>query len=70
MDKLTEYLKAERGRMSDLARELGVTPGAIKQWNEVPAARMGDVSRVTGIPMEELRPDIWAAAQSKPEVAA
>lgn len=63
MDKLTEWLKAERGRLSRLAEFLSVTPGAIAQWNEVPAERMGKVSSFTGIPMDELRSDIFDAAK-------
>lgn len=62
MDKLTKWFKAERGRISRLAVELGVTPSAISQWTEVPAERMGDVSRITGIPLSELRPDIFRRA--------
>lgn len=60
MEKLLEYLNAERGRRLRLAASLNVTPGAISQWRKVPADRLGDVSRATGIPPEELRPDIFA----------
>jgi len=60
MDKvLASYLKAERGRLTKLANGLKVTPTAIKQWETIPAERMADVSRLTGIPMDELRPDIF-----------
>lgn len=62
MDKLTHWIKAERGRLSRLAADLGITPGAIAQWREVPAERMGDISCLTGIRLEELRPDIFAKA--------
>jgi hypothetical protein len=54
----------ERMPLSWLARKIGVTRGAIAQWDKVPAERMKDVSRVTGIPMEVLRPDIFAADES------
>lgn len=63
MDKLTEWLKAERGRLSRLAEAMEITPGAIAQWDKVPAERLGDVARVTGIPMEALRPDIFKASE-------
>ena len=61
MNELRKYLNAERGRGSDLARELGVTPGAIWQWadSQVPAERVLEVERVTGIPRRILRPDIY-----------
>jgi DNA-binding transcriptional regulator YdaS (Cro superfamily) len=61
MDRLTEWMKAERGRLSKLAAFLDVTPGAIAQWERVPAERMGLISGFTGIPMKELRPDIFGA---------
>jgi hypothetical protein len=56
-------MEAVRDRMSlaRLARELGITRGAVAQWEKVPAERIGDVSRVTGIPLATLRPDLFAA---------
>ena len=66
MDKLTEYLKASHGRSIALAAALGITPGAVSQWDRVPIERVADVSRITGIPREDLRPDIFA---SPPEAA-
>lgn len=44
---------------SQLARDLGITTGAVWQWRRVPAERVVDVSRLTGIPREELRPDLY-----------
>lgn len=49
-----------------LARSLGITHGAISQWDQVPAERVLDVERITGISRHELRPDIFGA---KPERA-
>lgn len=62
MDKLLAYLDAERGRRLRLAEALKINPGAISQWIRVPAERLGEVSRATGIPPHELRPDIFAGA--------
>jgi DNA-binding transcriptional regulator YdaS (Cro superfamily) len=59
MDTLRAYLKSEWGNLSKLADALGVTPGAIAQWKRVPAERVPQVSRITGIPREKLRPDIF-----------
>jgi DNA-binding transcriptional regulator YdaS (Cro superfamily) len=60
-----EGMEAVKDRMSlaRLAREIGITRGAVAQWDKVPAERMGDVSRVTGIPMERLRPDLFKASE-------
>lgn len=70
MQKLLEYLNAERGRRQKLAEALRIFPSAISQWDEVPAKRIFEVSAFTGIPVEELRPDMLdAAAAIKPEAA-
>jgi DNA-binding transcriptional regulator YdaS (Cro superfamily) len=53
---------------------LDITPGAISQWHRVPAERVIEVERLTGIPRSELRPDIFgppseAATSTAPEAA-
>ncbi len=60
MKKLLKYLDAKRGRLSELARALGITPAAIKQWNTVPADKVVAISTFTGIPRQDLRPDLYA----------
>lgn len=45
-----------------LARLLGITPAAISQWERVPLERVHDVARVTGIPVNEIRPDFFGPA--------
>jgi hypothetical protein len=63
MTALQKHLKTERGAASALARTLGVTPCRISRWaaSHVPAARVADVARATGIPAAELRPDLAEA---------
>ena len=51
------------GNKSRLAREIGVTKGAITQWGECPVKRVPDVEKVTGIPRHVLRPDFFNAPQ-------
>lgn len=65
MQKLTG-MDAVRDRMplARLAREIGITRGAVAQWDKVPAERIGDVARVTGIPFNVLRPDLFKAAEA------
>lgn len=59
MSKFSEWLKERRGNMTELADAIGVTVGAIPQWKgTVPAERIFAVSRFTGIPVEDLRPDL------------
>lgn len=63
MEHLLAYLDEERGRRQQLADALGVSPSAISMWRRIPAERVADVSRVTGIPRAKLRPDIFEAAE-------
>lgn len=60
MDKLRKYIADKRGRLSELARTLEITPAAIKQWNVVPADKVVAISKATGIPRASLRPDLYA----------
>jgi DNA-binding transcriptional regulator YdaS (Cro superfamily) len=55
------YLQQERGRAVRLASALGISPGAVSQWDRVPAERVAEIEQVTGIPRRQLRPDLFAA---------
>jgi DNA-binding transcriptional regulator YdaS (Cro superfamily) len=59
MDILRTYLKAERGRLSRLAEAIQLSPATIHGWHQVPAERVNAVAKFTGIPREQLRPDIF-----------
>jgi DNA-binding transcriptional regulator YdaS (Cro superfamily) len=48
-----------------LARLIGITPQALSQWKKVPAARVLEVERITGVRRSELRPDLYPA-RSRP----
>lgn len=61
MSNLPHASFSERGFRLRLARKLGITHGAVYQWDKVPAERVLDVERLTGIPRHELRPDIYPA---------
>jgi len=50
-------LRAERGRVTQLATALGLSPQAVHKWQVVPLARVIDVERATGISRRKLRPD-------------
>jgi len=47
------------GSFAALARALGVTKGAVHQWTRVPAERVLAVEAATGVPRQQLRPDLY-----------
>lgn len=50
-------------RLTDLANSLEVDKSIVTRWaqKQVPAERVLDVERVTGISRHELRPDVFGA---------
>lgn len=63
MSKSLTKLLAERGlKQRDLALGCSVNKSTVSRWAErgVPPERVREVERVTGIPREEIRPDIFA----------
>jgi DNA-binding transcriptional regulator YdaS (Cro superfamily) len=53
------------GNISALAEELGISRAAVSAWDRVPAERVLDVERVTGISRFRLRPDIYGPEQKE-----
>ena len=51
-------IEAANGK-NNLARHLGISRQAIAFWDIVPADRLIDVERVTGIARKALRPDLY-----------
>jgi DNA-binding transcriptional regulator YdaS (Cro superfamily) len=51
------------GSSAALARKLGIKKTAISQWRgrPIPVQRAQEISRITGISLPELRPDVWTA---------
>lgn len=58
-------LRAERGLMAKVARDLGITRAAVATWKQVPDNRLERVAEVTGIPAHCLRPDLARAFQAQ-----
>lgn len=48
---------------STLAMQLDISKQAVYQWRQIPATRARDIERITGIPREELRPDVYGDPQ-------
>ncbi len=60
-DKSTPISKAAKaaGNKSALARALGIQVQSIQQWKRIPAERVLQIERITGISRHVLRPDIY-----------
>lgn len=54
-----ELAVAAAGSKSELARRLKLKVQSIQQWEKIPAERVHDVERATGIPRHKLRPDLY-----------
>ncbi len=48
-----------RGMVTALARACDISTAAVSQWRQVPAWHVDAVSRVTRIPPQDLRPDLF-----------
>lgn len=67
MSDACEKAKSVVGGPSALAKALGnVSSQAISQWKRVPAERVLDVERVTGVSRHDLRPDLYPREQLRP----
>lgn len=59
MDTPLKKALAKAGGYRALARAIGITHPAVLNWTRVPPIRVLAVEAATGIPREELRPDVY-----------
>lgn len=45
--------------IAEIAERIGITRGAIYQWTQIPAERVGQIFRLTGIAPHIQRPDLF-----------
>ncbi len=50
--------------ISAFAEALGVKPQAVSQWTDIPIRRVIEIERITGIPREQLRPDLYRTEET------
>jgi DNA-binding transcriptional regulator YdaS (Cro superfamily) len=55
-----DLIRAQRGMLAKIAHDLGITRAAVVKWDKVPAERVVEIERITGIPREKLGPDLFA----------
>lgn len=51
------------GSAAKLAESLSIKRQAVYQWQHVPLDRVVEVERITGVPRELLRPDIFTRTE-------
>lgn len=59
-----DAIRSVRGMIRKVALGIGLTPSAVSQWDQVPAERLIDVERHSGIAREILRPDLYRREQA------
>lgn len=70
MVDICEKAKNDAGGPAALAKALGgLTSQAVSQWKKIPAERVLDVERITGISRHELRPDVFGDAPASEDAA-
>lgn len=58
-DDLLSIVIDKAGGATKLGRALGISHQAILKWPKVPATRVLEVERITGVSRHELRPDVF-----------
>ena len=59
MDEGLKLAIERAGSSRKLARMLGISMQAVVKWTTVPAHQIIPVERATGVPREQLRPDLY-----------
>ncbi len=58
-----DRIRAIYGLSRQIADALGLSPSTVSEWRRVPAHHVQKVAEITGIPPEELRPDVFATKE-------
>ena len=70
MDKALREAIFRAGGMRALGRQLGISHAAVQQWKKCPVLRVLEIERLTGVPKEELRPDVFRPPDVKETLTA
>lgn len=66
LQKVLERVNANR-----LAKAIGIKPQALTGWKasgRVPAERVLEVERISGVPRHEIRPDLYPPPEHDPQL--
>jgi DNA-binding transcriptional regulator YdaS (Cro superfamily) len=59
MDKVIKTAVDKAGGWRPLARALGIKAQSLQNWTRIPAERVLQIEKITGLRREVLRPDIY-----------
>ncbi len=65
MEESLSDILARAGGMNALARALGITSASVAGWKRVPAGRVAEVARITGLPAARIRPDLSGFSENQ-----
>jgi DNA-binding transcriptional regulator YdaS (Cro superfamily) len=60
--KIVAMVVAQAGGLHALGRMLGIRYQSVQSWKRIPADRVLAIELATGIPREQLRPDLYVPA--------
>jgi DNA-binding transcriptional regulator YdaS (Cro superfamily) len=70
MIEIVETAASKVGGLVALARKLGISHQSFYSWRRIPAERVIEIEKATGIPRQQLRPDLYPAKPDKQKVRA
>jgi DNA-binding transcriptional regulator YdaS (Cro superfamily) len=59
--KIVATVVAKAGGLHALGRALGIRYQSVQSWRKIPAERVLAIELATGIPREQLRPDLYTS---------
>jgi len=65
MDEIVKRVRTAAGGPSRVARMVGVSRSAVSQWSRIPIEHVLAIEAATGIPREELRPDVYTKGRRR-----
>ena len=68
MDSSVKLAIESAGGVSALARQLGIAHTSVLDWERVPLRHLFTIEALTGIPREQLRPDIFLQPRPRKRV--
>lgn len=63
MEKIIDDIIDRAGSKAKLARHLGIKHSSLYNWRRVPAARVIEIEKLTGISRHKIRPDIFGCGE-------